>query len=146
MSLSSLQIDQHFAHEPLYAGWRCKDQLKTVKPGGKFWVINMEDYNAGPGTHWMVVVDFTRVPIYVDPFGLPPPPEIVAFMRKSKHGKDAMFSTAQFQAITSENCGWFVLEFISELLKKPDDLEAFDDDLTPYPSTHNEREVRKLKL
>ena len=124
-----------------------RDQMKDRKPDGKFWIVNL-DLNSGPGTHWVCVLDFLRVPIYIDPYGLSPPPEVRAFMRKSKHGKYAVYSRIQYQKLHSIQCGQFVVEFITEALEKRHngDLEAYDDDLVPYPSDFNEGVVGMVKL
>lgn len=124
------------------------DELKGKSPGGKFFVINLDD-STGPGTHWCCVLDFTPYILWVDPYGLSPPPKVRPFLKRSKHllkGKHALYSTTQFQELDSTLCGEFCVEFITEALEKPNILNAFDDDLTQFPSEHNEELVGKVKL
>lgn len=143
---TNVQIDNYYRNQPLYGGCLMKDQLVGRKPDGKFYIVNL-DLNSGPGTHWVAIIDFTRTPLYIDPFGLPPEVKYIApFIKRSKHGKACLYNRIQFQKIESVNCAPFCIEFIDELLKKPCDLMAYDDDLTPFPSNHNEKEVSLVKL
>ena len=123
-----------------------KDQLQGRKPDGRFYIVNL-DLNSGPGSHWIAIVDFTSIPIHIDPYGLSPEPTYIRpFMRRSKHGKTALYSRIQYQKLKSINCAQFCIEFIDELLKTPHDIYSYDDDLTQGPSAHNEREVTLIKL
>ena len=54
-------------------------------------IINL-DSNNGPGTHWVCYVDS----FYFDPFGLPPPENILFIKR---------YNTSQFQKKISVLCG-----------------------------------------
>jgi hypothetical protein len=139
MSTSSTQFDEYYKDEKLYGGCYSKDELASLKPDGKFWVVNMEDSNKGSGTHWVVVIDFLPIHIlYTDPFGVFPPPAIVSFLSKSH--KPAIYSTVDYQSISSENCGSFVARFIDELLKTRN-LQDMDQGLTDHPSASNEKLV-----
>jgi hypothetical protein len=142
---SSLQLERYYKNEPLFGGVFSKDRL-PLEPGGKFYIINLEDADDGDGTHWTCVVDFLpNTCLYVDPYGISPPPDIVEFMRRSRHGERALYSRDQYQELTSTNCGLFCVEFIDELLAHRD-LHRMDEDLTEQPSSWNEKEVRKVRL
>ena len=144
MATSSLQLDRYYKDNPLWGGCWCRDELVGKKPGGKFYILNLDE-SSNPGTHWVACVDFTKAPVYVDPFGLPPPPEIDRFMHRSKNGAKSVYSMAQYQDMTSDNCAYFCVEFIDELLEHGS-LKRMDEELTELPSKHNEKEVRKVKL
>ena len=58
-------------------------------------IINL-DSNNGPGTHWVCYVDS----FYFDPFGLPPP-ENILFIRR--------YNTLQYQKKISVLCGYVCL-------------------------------------
>ena len=60
-------------------------------------IINL-DSNNGPGTHWVCYVDS----FYFDPFGLPPPENILCIKR---------YNTSQYQEKISVLCGYFCLFF-----------------------------------
>ena len=60
-------------------------------------IINL-DSNNGPGTHWACYVDS----FYFDPFGLPPPENILFIKR---------YNTSQYQKKISVLCGYFCLFF-----------------------------------
>lgn len=139
MSTSSTQFDYYYNDEPLYGGCYSKDELAKLKPGGKFYIINLQDSTAGNGTHWTVVIDFLpNHVLYCDPYGISPAPPIVSFMVKSK--KPAIYSTLDYQGINSENCGSFCAYFVDELLRSRN-LQDMDKGLTDHPSASNEKLV-----
>ena len=145
---TNIQIENYYRNHPKWGGCLMQDQLQDRKPDGLFYIVNL-DLNSGPGTHWVAIVDFTKTILYIDPYGLSPEPTYIRpFMKRSKHLKNgkALYSRIQFQKLKSINCALFCIEFIDELLKRPWDLEAFDDDLSQGPSTHNEKEVTLVKL
>ena len=63
-------------------------------------MINL-DSNNGPGTHWACYVDS----FYFDPFGLPPPENILFIKR---------YNTLQYHKKISVLCGYFYLFFIKK--------------------------------
>ena len=63
-------------------------------------IINL-DSNNGPGTHWVCYVDSFNF----DPFGLPPPENILFIKR---------YNTSQYQKKISVLCGYFCLFFIKK--------------------------------
>ena len=63
-------------------------------------IINL-DSNNGPGTHWACYVDS----FYFDPFGLPPPENILFIQR---------YNTLLCQEKISVLCGYFCLFFIKK--------------------------------
>lgn len=133
-SLSNYQIDSYYTGEPLYGGCCSKDQLKGVEPSGKFWVINLQSSTAGNGTHWVFVSDMNPVfCFYVDSYGVSPPPEIVAFMKKSASGR-MKYSHDELQEMTSSECGYFCLYCIDRLLKH----QSYENGLEKHPGQHNE--------
>ena len=146
---SNFQFNEYYKNQPLYGGCLCKNEVAKLKrgPDNKFWILNMEDSDDGNGSHWVCCIDtLPGVVFYADPFGLAPPPPIVAFMRRSSDGANAVYSKGQYQQVESDRCGYFCIEFIDELLKDPRGWRQFDRDLTPQPSAQNEREVKKVRL
>ena len=72
-----------------------KDSRKWASNCG---IINL-DSNNGPGTHWACYVDS----FYFDPFGLPPPENILFIKR---------YNILQYQKKIYVLCGYFCLFFI----------------------------------
>jgi hypothetical protein len=144
---TDLQIEAFFKGHPYWGGCLCKDQLVSRNPDGKVWIVNMDD-STGPGTHWVAAVDLAPLPpVYLDPFGIAPPPEILSFLKRSKRGLHPIYSKLQYQAVKSDHCAAYCVEFIDELLKHlhdPNWRTTFDDDLTLRPSAQNERLTGKL--
>lgn len=118
-AMSSTDIDRYYAKNPRYGGWASKDQLalKFGKPiPRKFFIINMQDAFAGPGTHWVAIYNVKpHVCIYIDSFGLPPDPVILTYMRTSR--KTCVASDVQIQHSDSEACGYYTLDIIDQLEK-----------------------------
>ena len=152
MTTSDRELASHYRNEPLFRGVYCQDEMKG-KPKTGCYVVNLQPLTDGSGTHWaaLVLQPIVPVPCWIDSYGVVPPNAVAEFMRSCPGGTGAIYSKLQYQKLESENCGYFAVEVIDELLeamRKKDKnwKEDFDDDLTPYPSDHNEREVRKLKL
>jgi hypothetical protein len=83
-----------------------KDRLPQKRFIGSYY-INMEDYDKGNGTHWVLarIFPFGKA-IYFDSFGISPPEQIRDFL---KPFSPFAFSNRQIQDIKSENCGRFCI-------------------------------------
>jgi hypothetical protein len=137
-STSDAELNAYYRHCPKYGGCFSKDQLSNKKPNGKFYIVNMQSSRDGSGTHWCVVSDLQpECCLYIDPYGIAPPPETLKFMQRSK--KMVKFNHSQLQELTSTNCGEFCVYAIDKLLLK----HVFDEGLTTHPSAANEREADK---
>lgn len=136
-ALSNFQIDRYYKDEPRYGGCYSKDQLVNRSPDNKFWVVNLQSSTDGDGTHWLLVSDLDpSCCLYVDPYGIAPPPAIAEFMRKSKAPK-LIYNTDDFQEFTSTECGYYVIFCANNILQgKP-----FGFGLDTHPDAHNERTV-----
>ena len=151
---SNLQIDNFYRNEPLYGGCFSKDELRNRKPAGKFYIINLQDSDAGGGTHWVAVIDFLpKKIIYFDAFGVYPPTDIVKFMLKStrKEGKEAVYSKLDYQELSSSKCGEYCVLVANSLLEQLRtgriDPVNFDRGLLDgYPSQRNERVASRVRL
>jgi hypothetical protein len=81
-----------------------KDTLPNRLYVGSF-IINMEDSDAGSGSHWVMIRVFpTKEVIYFDSFGLSPPQQIKDFVK----GKIAS-SNRQIQDINATTCGYYCI-------------------------------------
>jgi len=109
--LSSNDIDIYYKGNPNFEGWHSKDTLPK-KIGDKFYIVNMED-SGGEGTHWVAIYNRKHMSIYYDSFGLPPPPDIIRFMKTSR--KQLVMTDVQIQNIKSNACGYFCILVIDML-------------------------------
>src|SRR6185312_8609074 len=84
--LSNFQLDAYFREHCAPAQWGgvwCRDQLASVetRPSAVY-IINL-DTSKGPGTHWVGLSLLKGAPpFYFDPYGVPAPPEVLAFARR----------------------------------------------------------------
>jgi hypothetical protein len=151
---SNHQIRAYFRKVPdlqrRFGGVFSKDQLAGRAPDGKFYIVNLQDSGAGFGTHWVAVVDFMAVPVYIDPYGVHPPPIIAEFMSRSRSRKPWRYSAAQYQTLESDQCGEYCVYFIEELWKHRTRpavaMDRMDDELTQHPSAQNEKVVSQVAL
>ena len=137
--LSSLDIKRYYKkrNNKYFSNCIPKDLLqyesmkyKYVKPEHlkKFWIVNL-DNSLGEGTHWVLcsLLD-NQEAVYFDSYGLPPPLEVIAFLKKYR--KNIKYNTEDFQPINSSTCGYWCLFFGNELskgLKFENILDTFTD-------------------
>jgi hypothetical protein len=102
-----------------------KDKLPQKRSVGSYYV-NMQDRDAGSGTHWVFFKIFSSGhAAYFDSFGISCPIEIKDFL---KPFAPFAFSNRQIQDLKSENCGRFCILFdyyFSHQVKK-DKLKSND--------------------
>lgn len=89
-----------------------KDLFRKVKPKEGAYVVNLEDSDDGPGSHWTAFVIFNHVAVYYDSYGMPIPDDIHKFIRKYDKKMKIIFSTDQIQTLESVLCGWYVVFFL----------------------------------
>jgi len=84
----------------------------TMKPQDGAYIINLQSKigNTG-GSHWTAMVFKRRHVAYFDPFGLPVPMPIRAFILRYKPTR-AIYSLNGIQAMPSVLCGYFSLYFL----------------------------------
>jgi hypothetical protein len=83
-----------------------KDKLPQKRSVGSYYV-NMQDRDAGSGTHWVFFKIFSSGhAAYFDSFGISCPVEIKEFL---KPFSPFSFSNRQIQDLKSENCGRFCI-------------------------------------
>ena len=149
-TLSNFQINEYFSNNKRFGGCYCKDELINKKPGGKFWIINMQDSDDGNGSHWVMVYDAKQGDcgkkrcIYFDSYGISPPEEIKQFMRKSK--KPLVYSDAQYQTLDSTNCGYYCIDTINRLEKGQSLETILGPVLDEVNLEQNERRMDKIRL
>jgi len=111
------------------------------------YIINLEDDDAGTGSHWIgLYITPKKEILYFDSFGLPFPKEIKEFVSL----KPIAMNNRQIQNINSTLCGYyclFFLKYIETNLKnqKKNIFEVFDDFLNifRYDTIKNENIVKR---
>jgi len=143
-SITNVQIKHYYRYNPSFGGVYSKDELKTRSPDSRFYVVNLEDFNDGDGSHWVLVYDVhPREIYYFDSYGLFPPPEIVEFMKKSRDSfgrpKRRFWSDAQYQTVESTQCGFYVIYVINLLQKGYEFKDIIKRSFSETNLTQNER-------
>ena len=103
----------------VFGGVYSKDQLPTLERN-KFYIINLQDSDAGNGTHWTVF--FYNKPltsIYYDSFGFIAPLEVQAKI------KPYIYNDKEIQNYKSSACGYYCIAFIKFLHNKTNKEKSF---------------------
>ena len=85
-----------------------KDELYTIPHENGMYVVNMQNSNAGNGTHWVCCVKRTNLSIYFDSFGFTAPIAVIDFLKPSV----IAYSNNDIQFMASSACGWFCIAFL----------------------------------
>jgi hypothetical protein len=97
-----------------------KDLLpRFVHDGG--YIINLQDHDAGSGTHWTAFVVTSSHIHYFDSFGFPLPRSV---MRAAAH-RHILYNNKHIQNVQSGVCGSYVLAFLWWLTVKRGTLQGF---------------------
>lgn len=109
-TLSNVDIERivKVLHIHDFIGVFSKDQLPDPIEKG-FYIINLENaYNKKgkplPGSHWVLLNVRAGDSVYVDPFGVEPPVEVVKASIKPLH-----WNTREIQSLDSDLCGEYAL-------------------------------------
>ena len=92
-----------------------KDKFKTEIPQEGGYIVNLENYNQGNGTHWTALIIRHDYVSYFDSFGLAIPKDIKLFISvwlNDHENIDVIHSIDQIQTMQSINCGWYCLYFL----------------------------------
>ena len=109
--------DMKLSH--VFGGVYSKDQLPTLQRN-KFYIINLQDSDAGKGSHWTVF--FYNKPltsIYYDSFGF------IAPLLVQEKITPYIYNENEIQNYKSSDCGYYCIAFIKFLHNKNNKEEAF---------------------
>jgi hypothetical protein len=109
--------DMKLSH--VFGGVYSKDQLPTLQRK-KFYIINLQDSDAGKGSHWTVF--FYNKPltsIYYDSFGF------IAPLLVQENITPYIYNENEIQNYKSSACGYYCIAFIKFLHNKTNKEEAF---------------------
>ncbi len=91
---------------PHFRGVFMRNELKSPKRNESA-ILNLDTKR---GTHWVAYVKRGNVAIYFDPFGLPPPVELIRYLKNTR----LFYFTDQVQRLTDTNCGQLCLKFLNK--------------------------------
>ena len=103
----------------IFGGVYSKDQLPTLQRN-KFYIINLQDSDAGKGSHWTVF--FYNKPltsIYYDSFGF------IAPLLVQEKITPYIYNENEIQNYKSSACGYYCIAFIKFLHNKTNKEEVF---------------------
>lgn len=104
-----------------------KNLMPKERVAGSY-IINLQDYEDGDGTHWVACKIFdNKKCCYFDPFGFPAPADVNSFLMPFKPFAS---NNRTIQDIKSIKCGYFCLAFVkyfNDFNTKNDVYEAYDD-------------------
>ena len=109
-----------------FGGVYSKDQLPQLKRD-TFYIINLQDNDAGNGTHWTVF--YYNKPlesIYFDSYGFIAPENIHETITPYE------YNDGQIQDMNSSACGYFCISFIKFLHNKVNKKDAYKAFLSLY--------------
>jgi len=119
-NIDIIDIINKFKLSYCFGGVYSKDKLPLLKPN-TFYIINLEDYKKGPGTHWTVFYYNNPLnSIYFDAFGF------VAPLTVQNKIKPYIYSDDEIQDINTSSCGYYCIAFIKFLHDKANKYNAFN--------------------
>lgn len=111
-ALDNLEIDDYYKKNPKFGGVYAKDGCPKRMTKSAY-IFNLENQDQD-GSHWIAAVKTKKAVVYIDPFGIVPPPDIIQFLKTSK--KPLVYNTIQFQDLDSVLCGYYCIYFIDKML------------------------------
>ena len=115
--LTNLKIDKIMTKYGNYRGTFSKDMLPKTMKKNETTVVNLEDYFAGDGTHWVCIYNDEKSDKveYFDSFGLVPPNEVIKYMKTTN--KNIIYNDSHIQNMNSILCGYYCIYYIERLMK-----------------------------
>lgn len=112
--IQDMKLDYHFG------GVFSKDLLPKELIREKFYIVNLQDHDAGSGTHWTVFYyNKPLTSIYFDSYGFIAPLDVENSI------KPYIYNDAEIQDFDSSACGYFCIAFIKFLHNKENKQEAY---------------------
>lgn len=125
----------HDAGVKRFGGVYSKDRLPTKLKRGWWYIINLQDFNDGNGTHY-ACFKYGKNIEYYDSIGFPPPIEV---MRLQSSQGNLLWSNKQIQDLGSTACGWYCIARITSKLPYKKFIDKFSND--PFI---NDRILKKM--
>jgi hypothetical protein len=87
-----------------------KDEI-PLKLKSTNYIINLQSSDEGSGSHWLNLLVRNKDALYVDPFGAPPPTEIIDAVKRNK--LHLYYNAYIIQDIDSELCGYYAIGLLN---------------------------------
>ena len=123
MSLSSGEIEKILPNKVLkkFKGIYMSDEIPKRENG--FYIFNLDnskgdysqDDNTSIGNHWVALFIEDDKAFYLDPFGESPLESIIKWLKRRRPNFPIWYNTTQIQDLNSQNCGWYVIDFLTDM-------------------------------
>lgn len=134
-----------------FKGFYMADEHPKREPG--YYIYNLDDskgtFSDDPnaiGNHFVGLVVTPNESFYFDPYARPPDDRLVKWLKKRQPKYPIYYSTIQIQDINSVNCGFFVIDFLTDMargMKFYDAIHKYDINST----ANNEKKIKyKYKI
>lgn len=80
--------------------------------------------NDSIGTHWVGLSIEDHKAEYFDPFGKPPDDTVVKWLKRGRKHFPIWYSTSPIQDMDSSNCGFYVIDFLTDMVNGVDFYDA----------------------
>jgi hypothetical protein len=132
---TGFQLEDKLKNLKGFRGIFSRDTLPILKPGQSL-IFNLSKLK-DPGTHWISIYFNPNGNIfYLDPIGLPAPPEALKMMKR--WGGKIFWNNVSYQYNRSEDCGQFCVYFLEHL-----NFKSLDD---PFPRLSKTDEKKNDKI
>ena len=113
-----------------------KDEIKKIKNAIPY-ILNL-DSSENEGTHWVALRKMNKIIYYFDPYGYPPPQEIIDLSL----GESIIYSLKEVQHPDSILCGYFCIAFLYYVLSEEEFSEFLD--LFSDDKHKNDKIIKKI--
>jgi len=126
-----------------FVGVFSKDMLPSILKPNASYIVNIENYFDGNGTHWVCIYNDPKSKDveYFDSFGLSPPDLVRRFLDTVSKG--IVYNDVDIQRIDSMMCGYYCCYYV---IKRYAGVRPLDIllDFDQGPSINNERVIREI--
>jgi len=114
----------HDAGVKNFGGVYSKDRLPTTLKKGWWYIINLENFADGNGTHY-ACFKYGKNIEYYDSIGFPPPLQV---LKLKENAGNIKWSNKQIQDLGSTACGWYCIARITSKLPYKKFIDKFSSD------------------
>jgi len=104
-AISNIEIDSYLNPFCSYKGcFGIKDEFPRPNRSETIgFFVNLDRTRGGPGTHWVLVLAGPSNSFYFDPFGMPPPTEVIRRFPPTERN----YNRISVQGIRKDSCGYY---------------------------------------
>ena len=108
---------------PNFKGVYVRDELPKKPRASECGILNLDDSN-GPGQHWCSFLKSGKVKIYFDSYGLPPPTELVKYLKSPVY-----YNSERVQPDNEVFCGHLCLYVLKKTMNDGCNFQTVINDL-----------------